>query len=104
MKHLFKYILFIISTILIFGLFVQCNRKIASTSDTKVVIKDSISYKETVTFDTIIIPADTIVSTYTIECDSITNKPKPFYIQSKGKRSSNTIKVNNNGILISTVN
>lgn len=104
MKHLFKYILLLISLVLLFGLFAACNRKLASTTDTKIVIKDSISYKETVSFDTVIIPADTLVTTYTVECDSITNKPKPIYIQSKGKRSSNNIQISNNGILTSTVN
>lgn len=104
MKQLFKYILLLISLILVFGLFAACNRKLASTTDTKIVIKDSISYKETVLFDTIIIPADTLVTTYTVQCDSITNKPKPIYIQSKGKRSSNTIQINSNGLLTSTAN
>jgi hypothetical protein len=85
-------------------LFGACNRKIASTTDTKLIIKDSTIYKETICFDTIVIPADTIVTTYTIECDSLTNKPKPINIRSNGKRSSNTIQINSSGVLTSTVN
>jgi len=90
--------------VLIFGLFAACNRKLSSTTVSNFIVKDSISYKDIVSFDTIIIPADTLVTTYTVECDSTTIKPKPFLIQSSGKRSSNRIQIGKNGFLTSTVN
>lgn len=94
MKFKLIYLLILISTI-------SCTRKsIVSKTETVTIIKDSISYKETVKLDTIIIPADTLVTTFTIECDSITNKPKIAKFKSNSKRLNQTITVGNNGQII----
>lgn len=91
----FKYLLCIVAL-----LFSSCaSRKIQHTTDTKVVIKDSFSVKETVQYDTIVLPGDTLIQTFTIECDSLTNQPKPFQVSQKHGRSSQVITLNSKGIL-----
>ncbi len=94
------YFLFILALMLLMP---SCNRKqIASSSNTQLIIKDSISIVEKIKLDTFIIAGDTILKTIQIECDSITNKPKPFEHKSKGKRTDNTLTLDSTGVLTST--
>lgn len=78
----------------------SCSRKSVTSSSKQVtVVKDSVSFVETLIYDTIILPADTLIQTFTIECDSLTNKPKPLQVSQKSGRSTQTIVLNNKGVL-----
>lgn len=77
---------------------ISCSRKsTVSKTETVTFFRDSIYEKETVKLDTIIIPGDTLQTTFTIECDSVTNMPKPAKFQSNSKRLVQTIIVGNAG-------
>jgi hypothetical protein len=81
----------------------SCSRKqITASSNTQLIIKDSISIVEKIKLDTFIISADTITQTITIECDSITKKPKPFELKTKGNRIANILTLNTTGVLSNT--
>lgn len=83
--------------------FSSCNRKQSiSSSITKTLIKDSISLIETIKYDTITLPADTLVQSVYIECDSLTNKPKPFNTSIKSNKISNSLVLDITGLLTST--
>lgn len=100
--RIIKMWLFVVVFILLTCLFfISCSKKTLNTA-TSVIYKDSISVVDTVIFDTIIVPADTLITTYTIECDSLL-KVKPFAIVNKSKRGSNIIQIDNNNKITSTV-
>ena len=81
----------------------SCSRKSSvSKTETLTVYRDSIHEKETVRLDTVIIPGDTLQTTFTIECDSATNKPKPAQHNSKSGRQQQNFSVDANGKAIST--
>ena len=63
------------------------------------IIRDSISYVERYHTDTVSIPGDTLTLTAWIECDSITNKPKPVNSRSGSSRGSASITIDANGRL-----
>ena len=73
--------------------------KIQHTTDTKLIVKDSISIVETIKYDTVIIPGDTIQTTFTIECDSLTRKPIPYQVRQKAGRLTQTIAIDSKGVL-----
>lgn len=91
-----KYILLFISVLLLSSC---ATRKIQHITDTKLIVKDSISIIETTQYDTVTIPGDTLIQTFTIECDSLTNKPKPYQVRQKTGRLSQTIAIDSKGIL-----
>lgn len=73
-----------------------CTKRITSTNT---VVKDSTIVKETIRLDTIHIKGDTVRIKERIECDSITNKPKPFRMRDRSGRASAVIEVNHAGEL-----
>lgn len=79
---------------------VGCSRKAAPSTTTEVT--DSIHVREVPRFFEVKIPGDTVTVVEYIECDSVTNKPKPFTIKSKSKRASIVVNVDKNGLLTST--
>lgn len=98
MKHQIK--LYLCALIALFT--ISCSRKsTVSKTDTVTIFRDSIYEKETVKLDTVIIPGDTLQTTFTIECDSLTNKPKPAKFQSNSKRLTQSIVVEKNGQILS---
>lgn len=83
-------------------MFTSCGRKqTIHSSTTQTIIKDSIYLVETIKYDTLIIPADTLVQSVYIECDSVTNKPKPFNALVKSNHISNSLILDNTGKLTS---
>lgn len=77
---------------------ISCSRKSTiSKTDTVTIIRDSIHEKEVVRLDTVVIPGDTLQTTFTIECDSVTNMPKPAKFKGSSKRLVQTIVVGNTG-------
>ena len=77
-------------------LFTACSKKITTTQTT---IKDSTIIKETVRLDTVRIKGDTVRVTHMIDCDSLTNKPKPFKINKRSGRASANVEVKADGSL-----
>lgn len=84
--------------ILIFGVivFTSCTKRVISTNSS---VTDSTIIKEVVRFDTLRIKGDTVRITERIECDSITNKPKPFRIRERSGRATALVEVNQAGEL-----
>lgn len=76
---------------------VGCSRK-TSSSTTEVL--DSLSVREVPRFIPVPIPGDTVEIERLIECDSTTNKPKPFIETKKSGRSTVTNKLDESGRLI----
>ena len=77
----------------------KCNQVTQRDTTTR----DSISYVERFHTDTVSIPGDTITLTAWIECDSITNKPKPVTGRSGSSRGSATVTVDSSGKLMANV-
>ena len=76
-----------------------CSKKITSTTSS---VRDSIIIREIVRYDTVRVKADTIRVKQIIECDSVTNKPKPFKIKEHSGRAKATVEVKSNGELTVT--
>lgn len=74
----------------------SCSKKTVTTITD---VTDSTIVKETVRMDTIHIKGDTVVLKEFIECDSNTNKPKPFKVRGRSGRASSTIEVKEDGSL-----
>jgi hypothetical protein len=93
-----KVLLFSVVAVLLL-LVCGCSRKVAPTTSTEV--KDSVYVKETIRFDTLRIPGETIrvIEEHFIECDSVTLKAKPKSKKYKGSRSSLTLTIDKNGTL-----
>jgi hypothetical protein len=85
--------LLFITTIL---LLISCSKK---TTTTNSELFDSTFVQETVRLDTVFIAGDTVRLTELIECDSVTNKPKPFKVSGKSGRASVKVSVKKNGQL-----
>jgi hypothetical protein len=79
---------------------VGCGRKITPSVTTEVT--DSTYVREVPRFISVNVPGDTVEVLKYIECDSVTNKPKPFELTKKGDRSSVKILVKSNGELQAT--
>jgi hypothetical protein len=72
-----------------------CGRKTLPTVTT--VIKDSIVIKETPRFVDVLVPKDSTVIIGVIECDSLTNKPKPVKRRAHNGRATSSLTIDNNG-------
>lgn len=92
-----KYLITILSIVVLFG----CSRKTVSTTSVTTV-KDSTYVKEVPREVEIIIERDTVTVTEYIECDSVTNKPKPMKIKKSSTRASIDINISADGKLIAT--
>lgn len=77
-----------------------CGRKVVPSITTEV--SDSVHVKEVTRFVPVPIPGDTVTVERLIECDSVTNKPKPFNIKKKSKHASVVLTVDSAGMLTST--
>lgn len=75
-----------------------CARKGITTSATTEVT-DSVHVREVTRLVEVKIPGDTVTLDHYIECDSATNKPKPFKVQSKSKRARIAFSVDKTGKL-----
>lgn len=75
----------------------SCSKKITTTSTE---LFDSTFIEEKVRFDTVFVAGDTVRLKEWIECDSVTNQPKPFKAFGKSGRASVRLAVKNNGDLI----
>lgn len=91
--------LFLLSGLMVLLSVVGCSRKVTSTTTE---VTDSVHVREVPRFITITEPGDTVVLERMIECDSITNKPKPFTTSKKSGRASVTLSVDESGKLTST--
>lgn len=63
-----------------------CSRKGVPSTTTEV--SDSVLVKEVTRFIPVVIPGETVNLTGLIECDSVTNKPKPFAGRAEGKHGA----------------
>lgn len=77
-----------------------CSRKVTSSTTTEVT--DSVYVKEVPRFIEILIPGDTVEIERMVECDSVTNKPKPFTVRKKSKTASLTVGIDSQGRLTGT--
>lgn len=77
---------------------VGCNQKFASSVTTKV--SDSTWVTETPRTIDVLIPGYSLGVKRMIECDSITNKPKPFVVEKKEEHASLRTEVTEEGELI----
>lgn len=77
-----------------------CGRKVMPSITTEV--SDSILVKEVPRFIPVHIPGDTVEVERLVECDSATNKPKPFAVKKKSTRASLTLSIDAAGRLRST--
>lgn len=77
-----------------------CGRKVVPSITTEV--SDSILVKEVPRFIPVPVPGDTVEIERMVDCDSVTNKPKPFSIKKKSTRASLTVSIDNTGKLHST--
>lgn len=82
---------------------ISCSRKLSHNVETSIVVKDSISILEIITYDTIILPADSIVTTIIIKCDSLL-RPVPFQVSYKSGRLNQAITLNREGQLTAVCN
>lgn len=77
-------------------LFCACSKKTTTSTTTITETADTV---EIVRVDTLTIEGDTVRITELIECDSITNKPKPFKLRSKSGRATLSVMVDAAGEL-----
>jgi len=90
--------IFVISFFVV-GFFASCSKKtFTNTSQTKDSIH--IEYKERLV--EVPVPGDTVEVEKLIECDSLTNKPKPFTVKMKSGRARINLKVDSKGSLTAT--
>lgn len=77
-----------------------CGRKVVPSTTTEV--SDSVLVKEVPRFITVTTPADTVLIERLIECDSVTNKPKPFNVKRKSRQARLIVNVDTTGKLTTT--
>lgn len=87
----------IIALLLVVGL-LSCSKKIVTTTSSSEIL-DSTFMTETTQYDTIFVAGDTVILKEWVECDSVTNKPKPFKAKAKSGRASITLEVTDRGTL-----
>lgn len=92
-----KYLITILAIVVLFG----CSRKTVSTTSITTE-KDSTYVKETPRDVEVKIQRDTVTITEYIECDSVTNKPKPISIKKTSTRASIKIDIAPDGQLTAT--
>lgn len=81
-------------------LLVSCSRKSTiSKTETVTVYRDSLYEKETVMIDTLLMPGDSIFTFIVVECDSLTNKPKPAVSKSKSGGMAQDVSIDASGNL-----
>lgn len=96
MKSIKHTILIVIALLFVIG----CQtRKIQHITNTQLIVKDSFSIIETIKYDTLVIPGDTLQTTITIECDSLTGRPVPFQVSQKSGRLTQAIAIDKEGVL-----
>lgn len=81
-------------------LVVGCSRK--DTASTSTIVLDCTYVKEVPRFVEVKIPGNTVEVTRWIECDSNTNKPKPFITKKKSGRATVTVEVKATGEMNTT--
>lgn len=74
----------------------SCSKKLVSTNNS---VKDSTYVREIIKHDTVHVKGDTVSIIQRIECDSITNKPKPIMIKEHVGRARASVQVKANGEL-----
>lgn len=97
MRALLIIIIFALSYLAI-GLTSCSKRALSESSD----IKDSIHIEYKDRLIEVPVPGDTVEVEKRIECDSVTNKPKPFSLKKKSGRATIHLKVNSSGVLSAT--
>jgi len=78
-----------------------CSRK-GHTTATTTEVTDSTHTKEIVRYVEVMIPGETVTIEKLIECDSVTNKPRPFTIEKNSGRAGLTLIVDSSGRLTGT--
>jgi hypothetical protein len=81
-----------------------CSSRVAPSISTKVEVRDSIVYQEVPRIVEVKVPGEKVTITKYIECDSVTNKPKPVEIKVKSAKSkaSVSVKVDSTGLMTAT--
>lgn len=74
-----------------------CGRKVVPSITTEV--SDSVLVREVPRFIPVPIPGDTVEIERLVECDSVTNKPKPFAVTKKATRASLQVSIDTAGRL-----
>lgn len=92
-----RYLIIIFSIVALFS----CSRKTVSTTSVTTE-KDSTYVKEISRDVEVKIERDTVTITEFIECDSVTNKPKPIKIKKSSTRASINIDISSDGKLTAT--
>jgi hypothetical protein len=77
-----------------------CGRKVVPS--TSVAVRDSIVIKEVPRLVEVKLPGETVKVVEYLECDSLSNKPKPKKIHATSDRARVSVAVNNKGILTAT--
>jgi hypothetical protein len=90
------YITILLWLFIVMLLLSSCSRKTVTTSTN---VTDTTTIREIIRYDTIRTPGDTIRISELIECDSITNKPKPITIRERVGRATASVTINNQGQL-----
>jgi hypothetical protein len=83
-------------------LVVGCSSRVAPSISTKEKVRDSIVVREVPRIVEVVVPGETITVTKYIECDSVTNKPKPVELIVKSVKSKVTLKVDSTGLMTAT--
>jgi hypothetical protein len=90
------YLLMLWLLIILISIASACSRK---TITTTTEVRDSIVVKETVRYDTVTIPADTVRIEHQIECDPVTLKPVPAVLKKNSGRVSSSVTISSTGVL-----
>lgn len=77
----------------------SCSKRTVSTTTS---VRDSIIIKEVVRVDTVKIPGETVTIREQIECDSLTNKPKPTSITVQKSKAKVSVRIDSAGMLTAT--
>jgi hypothetical protein len=83
------------SLLVIITLSTACNRRLQQSTQTY----DSTSVKETIRWQVVEVPGDSIPFEVRIECDSVTNKPLPIRYKQGSKRAAVNLKLDTLGVL-----
>jgi hypothetical protein len=97
-------VIFLLSGLVLLMLMVEgCSRKVTSATEThEVSVDDSTHIEYVPQYVEIKLPGDTVTVVQRIECDSLTNKPKPFMIKAKSTRMMLRVDLDSKGDLITT--
>lgn len=92
-------VMMILLVLLLVLLLSSCSPKVITTTSE---VKDSVRVEYVPREVLVQLPGDTVQVVQWIECDSTTNKPKPFTVKAKSSRSKLNLKVNSSGELTAT--